>query len=345
MRLWREAGPRGFLALWSGLLALGGLAGAALFALGGGMAVFALVPAAPMAMAAAPLIAEDRWREALAVLIPIGAAGAALRVVALVAFDGLAPAGLLFAFEPLVGGILLARRSRLISRRRDGRARPAFTALHRAAPPLMLAMAATTLFWRSPVLIAEAMLEPADILRIAFAMQAIGGFLLAPNAVAQSILGRMAVGGVARPEAAMKARRVGLAAGAAALLLGVIAGEELLTLVYGPAAAGAGQVLVLLAPLVALGAFWRIAEFEAGLDGRAAALLAARLAALGGQAGAMLALAVWPLAGALAAITALSLGLSVALSAIPFRGTVAARLLGPRPRQAEAPERTTRRVT
>ena len=281
MRLWRDAGPGAVLALWGGLQVVAAITFVVLLTFGGPMqAIFGIVLAAPLSLMAAPLIAEDRWRDALSVLIPVGVFGVVARLMALLAGD-IALAAALFAFEPVVGGFALARRSGLFRTRPYAPSRVPFL---RSAVSLMCAMGAATLFWRAPVLLAEGFLTPVDVLHIAFAAQIVAGFMLAPNALIQAQFGRMTTGGARRKTAIGAGVRVSLAAGLIAIPISALAGEALMSFVYGPKAMGAGAILVALSPMVALGGIWRITEFLASHDSAGGALLFSRLVAIVGMA-------------------------------------------------------------
>lgn len=321
--LWRRAGAQAFVALWTGVWAVAALSVGAmiLWRWAGGEVVAALLLlhtlASPAALASAPMVAEDRWRTLVGVLIPVGMIGLAFRLLALVWLESLPLAAALFAVEPVLAGICFGR---LAGRRdRAGDAAAGWRALRRQAPALMFGMGLATLFWRAPVLLSEAFLTPEATLRIAFATQAATGLALPAAAAAQSLFGRVALGGRARAEALGRIGGVAALSALAAAAFAVWIGDAALTLVYGPAASGAGALLIAMTPVAGLAALWRALEFAAAHDGAGRALLLTRLAALGPMAA----------GGAAAALTGASWPLALATGAGLFMAAVAAPLASP----------------
>lgn len=316
MRVWRRDGASGFLTLW--LVLQVGAAGAALtlFAISGAVsAIFALVLAAPLSMFAAPLIAEDRWRAVLSVLIPASALGISLRL-GLLLTGRIEWAALSFAAEPLIAGLCLGWR-----RLGTGFARPSRDLL-RQCGALVLAMAATTLFWRAPVIIAEAILSAEDVVRISIALQIMSGFLLAPNAMIQSRFGMVAKGGGERRSALRDIALVSLVVGVGAVAISASLGEWMISAIYGSAETGAAVILVILSCAVGFCSLWRVQEFLAAHDGAGSALLAMKIAALLGMAVTAAALAQWPSAISLAVGFVISIAISAVVAplvATPLR--------------------------
>lgn len=295
IRLWRGSGAAGLVPL----LSLLGLCSALLigpliiwfisqgFIVAAALLVHALL--APLSLASAPLIAEDRWRSALSVLIPIGLLGVVVRISALLIFDDLLLAALLFGVEPLCAGGYLAWRAGLL---RFQLSTPGQMFVD--AVPLMLAMIASTLFWRAPVLLGALYLTDQAVLPLAFAMQMIAGMMLVPNALCQSLIGPISLGGDARSQALIAGGATAFSAGIVAICLSLLAAEPLMVLIYGTTATGGGALLVILAPLVGLATIWRLTEMTAGLDGQRSALLLTRAIGVLGMAVAAVPLSVFP---------------------------------------------------
>ena len=321
VRLWKDDGAGAFLGLWSAMQAAA-LAIAAFIAVLSdswlGVAMTAQIAAAPLALFSAPFVARDRYRELLAVLVPASLFGVAVRTGLLLSGADLVWAAAAMAIEPLTTGAVLARRSGAF-RTRPRITGPAAGVLKDGAPWLIAAMAATTLFWRSPVLLADAFLAPAGVVAIALAMQVASGLCLPANALAQSLFGPLAAG---RAEAARAAVLVALASGTGAIAALALAGGPALAMVYGPSGLAAAPLALWLAPLAGLAPLWRVDAFTAGLNHRFDGLIRARLTALAGQAG--LAWLLWssPNPVIIAAITPLSMALAIASGPRPDLGAL-----------------------
>lgn len=315
VRLWRQEGEAAFLGFWVVLqgaaLLIAGIASVISASWLGAM-MFLQVAAAPMALLSAPYLARDAFRPLLSILIPSALLGAALRISVLAAGGDLVWAAACFAVEPLVGGICLARGAGLqIGRARIGGA--AFSALRARAPALIFAMAATTLFWRSPVLLADLHLEAAGIVAIAIAMQIANGLCLPANALAQSLFGPLAADRIGAKNAVWV---VAALSGVSAIAALALFGEAFMALLYGEAARGAAQLALLLAPLAALAPLWRIDAFTAGLYAEHERLIRTRLIALAGQAALAIGLFFTSSAVLIAVVTPVSMFVSVFAGAV-----------------------------
>jgi O-antigen/teichoic acid export membrane protein len=298
------------------LLAISGLlgGGAMVLCLLAERSVLALmlahVIAAPLMLSGAPLIARDRWQLVLSVTIPVSLVGCATRLAVALAGGELWHVAGLLAVEPVFGGLALARRSGML---RGGIPRISTRAMLLEAAPLVTAMAASSFFWRSPVLATSLFLRPEEVLLVAFGMQLVTGMLLLPNALCQSLIGMIAIGGQTARAALAAGGTVVTVFGIGALVGAAVFGEWVLRLIYGAAAEDAGAVLLLLSPLVYLGGLWRLAEMGAALAGLTRSLLLTRLAALAGQAISLIALARWQMVEGIAAGSVLSLAFAALL--------------------------------
>ncbi len=310
IRLVQGGDPAAARGLWRMLLTIAviGTGAVMLACLAAGLPVLALmlihVAAAPLALAAAPLIARDGWRQVLSVTIPASGLGIALRLGTLLTGGDLGLVAALFAVEPVVGGLILARRAGFLHGRP---ARMPTRAMITEAAPLATAMMLSSLFWRSPVLIAALFLVPEGVLQIAIAMQIVTGMLLIPNALCQSLVGLIAQGGAAQDQALLAGGAVVALCGAGAIAAAALIGPIILPLIYGAAGRGAEGLLVIMSPLVALGTIWRLTEISAALSGWLRALVLTRLAALIGQAALLALISFWPRAEGIAALTTFSL--------------------------------------
>ncbi|MEM7545962.1 MAG: hypothetical protein AAF367_10540 [Pseudomonadota bacterium] len=310
IQLWHREGVPGFCAIWFLMVTVAVVFIGAMIlwqvAAGHPVAAALLLHAllAPLSLASAPLIAEDRWRTALGVLIPVTLLGVAARIAALLIFDDLLLAALCFSIEPLCGGVLLSLRAGLLRGLRPARLR---SELLRDAVPLMLAMVASTLFWRAPVLAGALFLSADTLLPLAFAMQILTGLMLVPNALCQSLIGPISTGGDARREALQAGGATAVVASISAVIACLVAAQPVLSLVYGPAAAGGGVILSWLSPVIGLATIWRLTELTAGLDGHRRDLLITRLTASACQAAICALLFFWPSAIMIAAMSPLSL--------------------------------------
>ena len=314
IRLWRDHGAGSFSSLWAGLQVAAMVIGAMVWASGGAAAAFCLViAAAPLSLFAAPLIAGDRWRPVVGGLIAATAMGGTARIAALLAGEWELAAALL-AFEPAATALFFALRADWRDVRRGLAA--GTSALTTAAPPLILAMALTTLFWRGPVLMAERLLSPHDVLVVACALQLLSGVKMASNAVLQSHLGPISAGGDRRRAAIANVLAASALTGAIMLPISALFGAEILGFLYGGSVSTGGAVLIFLAPVAMLGGVWRLTEFIAAQDGAAGGLTASRLVAIAGLCGTGVAVSAIPDGRTLAAGVSASLALS-ALAA-PF---------------------------
>jgi len=320
-RRWRAGGLAAVVRIWavmqvSALCIVGPL----IWLAEGRVEAFILLHAAlaPGLLMATPLAAEDRRQTLVLILIAAAALGTAARVAAYLATGDLALSALFFAFEPVVGGAAL-----LFASRRLSPSRPAIAHSEpflREAATMAAAMAVTTVFWRSPVLLADRFLEAADVIALALAMQVVMGLCLPANALCQSLFGPIARGD-------RSATGVGLwiavAMGLAAPLFLAGAGDWIMIALYGPLGAGAAIYATMLAPMAGLAALLRLGHIVGGLNGLSAELALTRAAALGGQA----ALAIWlifaPTAMAIAAMTPISLLLAAIAAPLAAPGLAA----------------------
>ena len=304
-RHWRAGGLAAVIRIWAILQAVAlGVIGPLIWLAEEPVAAILLLHAAlaPGLLMATPLAAEDRRRTLVAILIGAALLGAGLRVGVYLATGDLALAAAFYAVEPVAGGLALAVASTRLARPANaGPEPPPFLA---AAAGMVLAMGVTTDFWHSPVLLASAFLGAEDVVALALAMQLIMGLCLPANALCQSLFGPLARGDRAAPGVALW---VAAAACVGAPALMIVAGEAVLTALYGPAGAGAASYAALLAPMAGLAALWRFGHIMGGLNGLARELALTRAAALIGQGLLLVWLIAAPSAIAIAAVTPLSM--------------------------------------
>lgn len=320
-RHWRAGGLSAVIRIWA-VMQLGALCivGPLIWLAEGRVEAFILLHAAlaPGLLMATPLAAEDRRQTLVMILIAAASLGTAARVGAYLATGDLAFAALFFAFEPVVGGAAL-----LLASRRLSPSQPAISPgkpFLREAATMAVAMTVTTVFWRSPVLLADRYLEAADVIALALAMQLIMGLCLPANALCQSLFGPIAKGDRSAIGVGVW---IAIAMGLAAPLFLAGAGEWIMAAIYGPLGQGAAIYAMMLAPMAGLAALLRLGHIVGGLNGLSAELAVTRAAALLGQA----ALAIWlifaPSALAIAAVTPVSLMLAVIAAPLATPGLAA----------------------
>lgn len=320
-RRWRAGGLAAVVRIWA-VMQLSALCivGPLIWLAEGRVEAFILLHAAlaPGLLMATPLAAEDRRQTLVMILIAAASLGTAARIGAYLATGDLAIAALFFAFEPVVGGAALLFASRRLTPSRPTSA-PGKPFLREAAT-MAAAMAVTTVFWRSPVLLADRFLETADVIALALAMQVVMGLCLPANALCQSLFGPIARGD-------RSATGVGLwiavAMGLAAPLFLAGAGGWIMAALYGPLGEGATIYATLLAPIAGLAALLRLGHIVGGLNGLSAELALTRAAALGGQAALAIWLVVAPSALAIAAMTPISLMLATIAAPLAAPGLAA----------------------
>lgn len=310
VRLFRKHWWDGFLPLWLALQTLACVVVLPLIwsadqPLGAVVLLQALF--APGLLMATPLIATDRYQRLALTLIGLTAAGVTSRICIYLTTGDLPLAAAFLLVEPLCGSVLFALQCRLRWPKRPISPPVRETAL------LIATMGATSLFWRSPVLLAAAFLSQGDVIAIALAMQIVMGLCLPANALCQSLFGPISRGS---DTALGLAVWIGAAAIVGAPALIAIAGSELMMALYGEAAAGAAGYALLLAPMAGFAALWRFSHLSAGAQKSAGALITARGAALAGQALLIAVLTVEPSPSVIAIMTPVSMMISAAVA--PF---------------------------
>ena len=93
-----------------------------------------------------------------------------------------------------------------------------------------------------------------------------------------------------------------------------LAGEAVMTMIYGPIGKDAVGLATMLAPMAGLAALWRLAHIMGGLHGLAAELVMTRCAALGGQAALLILLIIAPNAALIAVLTPVSMLLAAVVA-------------------------------
>ena len=303
-RHWRVGGFSAVVRIWAVMQGVAlSLVGPLIWLMDGQMAAFILLHAAfaPGLLMATPLAAEDRRRTLVSILIAASMVGVSLRISVYLATNDPALAALFFAFEPVVGGGVMAIASR---RLRPSAAAPPQPPFLPEAMNMIAAMGVTTLFWRSPVLLASALLEAEDVIALALAMQIVMGLCLPANALCQSLFGPLARGDCAAPGVALW---TAVASGLGATMLMAVAGEAIMINLYGPVGEAGARFAVLLAPMAGMAALWRLGHLMGGLRGLSRELALSRSACLIGQSILLILLTVAPSADVIAIITPLSM--------------------------------------
>ncbi len=317
-RRWKAGGLRSLLRIWAVMqFCAACVIGPLIWLAEGPVEAFLLLHAAlaPGLLMATPLAAADRRQPLALILITVAAIGATARIGIYLATGDLAAAALLFAFEPVIGGGALFLASRRLVPPTRLQADPHGPFLREAAN-MAVAMAATTLFWRSPVLIAAAFLTAEDVVALALAMQIVMGLSLPANALCQSLFGPIARGNTSAIGLGLW---FALCAGLGAPVLMAAAGEAIMSFAYGPVGTNAVVYALWLSPMAGMAALWRLGHIVGGLNGCAGELALTRSAALLGQAVLLLSLCVYPSAILIAVLTPLSMSL----------GAIAAPMMAP----------------
>ncbi len=317
-RHWRTGGLGAVIRIWA-IMQLSAifLIGPLIWLADGRVEAFILLHAAlaPGLLMATPLAAEDRRKTLVLILITAAVLGTTARVGAYLLTGDLALSALFFAFEPVVGGAALLMAARRVSPSAAAAAPPSRPFL-REAVVMAAAMVATTVFWRSPVLLADAYLGPEDVIALALAMQVVMGLCLPANALCQSLFGPIAKGDGSAVGVGLW---IALTMMIGAPLILAMFGEWIMFAIYGPIGQGAAAYAVMLAPMAGMAALLRLTHIIGGLNGLSAELALTRTAALGGQAALVICLLIAPSAFAIAIATPISLLLA----------TVAAPLMAP----------------
>lgn len=320
-RHWQAGGLSAVIRIWA-VMQLSALCiiGPLIWLAEGRVEAFLLLHAAlaPGLLMATPLAAEDKRHTLVMILIAAATLGAIARIGAYLTTGDLALAALFFAFEPVFGGAALLLASRRLSP--SGVAAPSTRPFLREAAVMAAAMAVTTVFWRSPVLLADAFLEAPEIIALALAMQIVVGLCLPANALCQSLFGPIARGDKSAIGVGLW---IAVAVGVGAPLVLVAAGPEIMSAVYGPLGLGAATYATMLAPMTGLAALLRLGHIVGGLNGLSADLALTRAAALGGQAALMIWLIFAPSAFAIAALTPVSLMLAAIAAPLMTPGLAA----------------------
>ena len=312
-RRWRAGGLAAVVRIWAALqIAALCIVGPLIWLADGWMAAFILLHAAlaPGLLMATPLAAEDRRGALVLILIAAASVGIALRVGAYLATGDLAIAAIFFSFEPVGGGVAFWLASRRLSPSASA-APPPTPAFAKEALLMAAAMGLTTLFWRSPVLLADAFLAAGDVIALGLAMQVVMGLCIPANALSQSLFGPLTKGDRAAPGIILW---IALIAGVGAPALLVVAGEAILTALYGPLGKDAVGLATMLAPMAGLAALWRLAQIMGGLHGLAGELALTRCAALCGQAALLIMLMIAPLADLIAVVTPVSMVIAAVIA-------------------------------
>lgn len=264
---------------------------------------------APGLVMATPLAAEDRRHRLVLILISAATLGTVARIGAYLATGDLALAALFFAFEPVAGGAALMLASRRLTPTKTATTPPG--PFLREAAVMALAMVVTTIFWRSPVLLADAFLQPSDVIALALAMQVVMGLCVPTNALCQSLFGPIAQGDRSALGVGVL---IALAMTVGAPLVLALTGEWLMSAIYGPLGRGAAAFAVMLAPMAGMAGLLRLGHIIGGLQGLSADLALTRLSALMGQAALMAWLTMTPSAMAIATVTPISLMLAAVIA-------------------------------
>ncbi|MEM7267627.1 MAG: hypothetical protein AAF401_00090 [Pseudomonadota bacterium] len=316
-RIWLKGGDGAALGFIAALQLIGGLVVGLIAIASSQLTALILLHAmlAPAALLSTPLVARDRFKPLLAILISVNILGVGIRLYAVMTGD-LALAALGFCIEPLLGGALFAAHSGWLRRppRLD------FRLARRAAPRaglLALSMGCATLFWRSPILLADIFLDPVAVVQIALALQIVMGLCLPANALCQALFGPLTRGD-------RTALGIGVwtafGCGAGAILLMLACAEPLMRLLYGGASDGAAVLAILFAPVAGFAALWRIEYFAGGLEAGPMDLVKTRLVAIAGQLGLALCLLQTPDPLWIAALTPLSMAASALIAPFRVRG-------------------------
>ena len=287
----------------------------------------------PLKLFTAPLIARDRFIEVKPVQVGINVLGGCLRVGVALTSHNLLLITLLLCVEPILTSAILGRRAgvRLFARPMLS---PAMAKqIAKQLPVLMGAMGLVCLFYRSPVMLAQLRLGPADVVHIALAMQVLTGLGIVQGAITDSLLGPLAasISDERRFRSLLEVGSTVSISFGLIIWIGVaITGEWVLTFVFGHRAAGVGPIVATIAPICLLGGLFQLSTSVINLLGRPVLLLLMWGAVLAGQALVGLALVRWPTPLDISIGTPLSLmlGLSVALLAPRLRPLVMRILFG-----------------
>lgn len=320
-RYWQAGGLAAVVRIWAVMqLVAICIVGPLIWLADGRVEAFLLLHAAlaPGLLMATPLAAEDRRHRLVMILIAAATLGTAVRIGAYLATGDLALAALFFAFEPVIGGATLLLASRRLSP--SGAAATLRKPFLREAAVMAAAMIVTTVFWRSPVLLADAFLEPTDVIALALAMQVVMGLCLPANALCQSLFGPIVQGDRSAVGVGLW---IAIASGIGAPLFLIAAGQEVMSAIYGPLGQGAATYATMLAPMAGLAALLRLGHIIGGLNGLSAELALTRAAALGGQLVLLIWLTLAPSALVIAAITPISLMLAAIAAPLVTPGLAA----------------------
>ena len=320
-RYWRTGGLVAVIRIWAVMQGVAICTIGPLIRLADGqVAAFILLHAAlaPGLLMATPLAAEDRHRTLVMILIASALLGTAMRIGVYLATGALVVAVMFFAFEPVAGGIALLLAARRLTP--TGAETPLATSFLREAAIMAAAMGVTTIFWRSPVLLADAFLGAEDIVSLALAMQIVMGLCLPANALCQSLFGPLARGDRSAPGVALWIAAI---AGFGAPLLLVVAGEPIMIALYGPSGLSAVSYAMALSPMAGMAALWRLSHIMGGLKGLSIELALTRSAALLGQLALLMWLLIAPSAGVIAILTPVSLILAAIIAPLFTSGLAA----------------------
>ncbi|HEX7761895.1 MAG TPA: hypothetical protein VF459_20475 [Caulobacteraceae bacterium] len=264
----------------------------------------------PWKLFSAPLIAKDRFLQVTPVQVRANLIAGVLRVAAAIFSRNLLLLPILLCLEPILTAPVLKRRSGMTLLAWPLLSKATVIDVCRQLPVLMSAMGLVCLFYRSPVMLARLDLKAMDVVHVALAMQIITALAVIQNALADSLMGplAMSINDDGRfKEMLSIGSLVAFAYGLCVWGGGAVFGEWGLTLLFGQRAAGVGPILTALAPLCLLGGLLRLATTVVNLRGRPAMLLAIWCVALSGQALLALALKTWRSPLAIAVETPISL--------------------------------------
>ncbi len=312
-RRWRSGGLQSLVGIWAAIqLCAVCVIGPLIYLAEGPVEAFLLFHAAlaPGLLMATPLAVADRRQPLALILIAVAGMGATARIGTYLATGDLTVAAAFFAFEPIIGGVALFLASRNVAPPPGRQPIPEQPFL-RDAVNMAAAMAATALFWRSPILIADAFLTAEDVVALALAMQIVMGLCMPANALCQSLFGPLVQGNTVATGLCIW---FALAAGLGAPLLMVVAGEAIMTLAYGPVGVNAAIYALCLSPMAGMAALWRLGHILGGVNGFSRELALTRSTALMGQAVLLMSIYIHPSSNLIAVLTPLSMLLSAVVA-------------------------------
>jgi len=287
----------------------------------------------PWKLFSAPLIARDQFMRVTPVQVCANFIGGSMRVGVALATHNLLLIPVLMCIEPIISTPIIKARTGIKLFERPPLSKDVALVITRQLPSLMGVMVLVCLFYRSPVMLARLDLGAAAVVRVALALQVVSALSVIQNALSDSLIGPLAHA-LDADSRFMKLLSIGSAAlvlyGLGVWVLLWLAGEPLLTVVFGKRAEMVGPIIAALAPLCLVSGLARLSNSVINLRARPSMMVIVWSGALAGQVLAGVLLAHWRSPLVIALMTPLSLlgGLALALLFGGARGYVAEVLFG-----------------